>query len=48
MTDKQVFMVAVGELTPDPNQPRKTFNQEDVESMASTIEVQGVIENPNP
>jgi len=45
MSDKQVFMVAVGELTADPNQPRKTFNPEDVESMASTIEAQGVI-NP--
>ena len=45
MSDKQIFMVAVGELTSDPNQPRKTFNQEDVESMASTIEAQGVI-NP--
>ena len=45
MTDRQVFMVAVGELVPDPNQPRKTFNPEDVESMASTIEAQGVI-NP--
>jgi len=38
-------MVAVGELKADPDQPRKTFNPEDVESMASTIEAQGVI-NP--
>ena len=45
MTDRQVFMVAVGELKADPDQPRKTFNPEDVESMASTIEAQGVI-NP--
>ena len=37
--------VPVGELTPDPNQPRKTFNQEDVESRASTLEAPGVI-NP--
>jgi len=45
MTDRQVFMKNTPDLTPDPNQPRKTFNQEDVESMASTIASQGII-NP--
>ncbi len=42
---KEVIMVDVDLIAPDPNQPRKTFDPEDIENTANTMLKQGVI-NP--
>lgn len=42
---QKVFLVDVDAIKPDPNQPRKTFAEEDIAATAFTMEKQGVI-NP--
>lgn len=36
--------IPIREIIPDPNQPRKTFNQQKLEELAATIKSKGVIE----
>lgn len=45
MSERKVVLVDVDDITPDPNQPRKVFNEEDIVATAFTIEAQGII-NP--
>jgi len=45
MTEKTVVMMDVNLIKPDPDQPRKTFNEDDIVATAFTIESQGLI-NP--
>ena len=45
MTEKTVVMVDIDDIRPDPDQPRKVFNEDDIASTAFTIESQGII-NP--
>jgi len=45
MSEKKVIWVDVDEISPDPNQPRTIFNDEEIASTAFTIESQGII-NP--
>lgn len=45
MSEKNVIWVDTNEISPDPNQPRKEFNDEEIASTAFTIESQGII-NP--
>jgi len=45
MSEKNVIWVDVDEISPDPNQPRTVFNDEEIASTAFTIESQGII-NP--
>lgn len=37
-------IIPIKEIIPDPNQPRKTFNQQKLEELAATIRSKGVIE----
>ena len=37
-------IIPLREIIPDPNQPRKTFNQQKLEELSSTIKSKGVIE----
>lgn len=37
-------IIPLREIIPDPNQPRKTFNQQKLEELAATIRTKGVIE----
>lgn len=45
MSEKNVIWVDTDEISPDPNQPRKEFSDEEIASTAFTIESQGII-NP--
>lgn len=45
MSSKKVFMVPVDKISPDPNQPRKNFDPDDISATSLTIEAQGII-NP--
>jgi len=45
MSEKNVIWVDVDTISPDPNQPRTVFNDEEIASTAFTIESQGII-NP--
>jgi len=45
VTTEQVFYLDVDEITPDSEQPRRNFNEDDIASTAFTIESQGII-NP--
>ena len=45
MSEKEVFYLDVDELKPDPNQPRRYFDEKEINSTALTIEKQGLI-NP--
>ncbi len=37
-------IIPLREIVPDPNQPRKTFNQQKLEELAATIRTKGIIE----
>lgn len=39
-------MIDINRIHPDPNQPRKTFNQEAIESLAESIDELGGIIDP--
>ena len=43
--NQSIFYLDVDDITPDPNQPRKHFNQKELESLAHTMETQDII-NP--
>jgi len=45
MSEKKVIWVDTDKISPDPNQPRTVFNDEEIASTAFTIESQGII-NP--
>jgi len=45
MREKKVIWVDTDKISPDPNQPRTVFNDEEIASTAFTIESQGII-NP--
>ena len=45
MKEYKLVIRKIDEIEPDPNQPRKEFDQEKIESLAKTIESQGII-NP--
>lgn len=40
----QLLSVAVGELLPDPTQPRKTFFKEEIDRLAASIAARGVLQ----
>ena len=40
----QLLSVAVGELLPDPTQPRKTFLKEEIDRLAASIAARGVLQ----
>jgi len=45
MSERTVLMKDIDDVRPDPDQPRKVFNEDDIASTAFTIESQGII-NP--
>ena len=45
MSEKKLFYLDVDEIIPDPNQPRQTFDEDEVAALSVTIESQGQI-NP--
>ena len=45
MSEKKLFYLDVDEIIPDPNQPRRTFDEDEVAALSVTIESQGQI-NP--
>ena len=42
--DREAIMVPVDRLAPNPNQPRKTFNDEGLEELAASIRENGVLQ----
>lgn len=42
--DHQLYPVPIMELEPDPNQPRKTFNEETLKELAQSIRSKGVLQ----
>jgi len=45
MSEKKVIWIDTDEISPDPNQPRKQFSDDEIASTAFTIDSQGII-NP--
>lgn len=44
---QEVIMIPVGKIIPDPNQPRKTFNEKEIQAIAKNMEhVEGHLINP--
>jgi ParB family transcriptional regulator, chromosome partitioning protein len=43
-TATQVLMIALAELIPDPSQPRKTFVEEELQRLATSIAARGVLQ----
>jgi len=44
MSKPQIFDIPLEQITPDPNQPRKYFNEETVEQLAKSISVHGLLQ----
>ena len=43
-TDEKVYKVAIEAVQPNPNQPRKTFNEESLAELAESIKTHGVLQ----
>ena len=43
-TSGSILLIPVDSITPNPNQPRKVFNQPELEGLASSIKQNGIIQ----
>lgn len=43
---ERIWMVPVGKIRPDPNQPRRNFKQEELKELADSIKEHGVLQPP--
>ena len=42
--DREAVMVAVGDVVPNPNQPRKSINDNNLEDLSASIRANGVLQ----
>ena len=43
-TDRRLRMLPIGDLMPNPNQPRKTFNEQALEELSESIKKNGILQ----